>query len=66
MRRKTLENNIKSYFKLPSDKISKIISDAGLPPQIRGERLSTEELVRLSQIIKKYLWFYSKLINISY
>ena len=55
MRRKTLENNIKSYFKLPSDKISKIISDADLPPQIRGEKLSTEELVRLSQIIKKYL-----------
>ncbi len=55
MRRKTLENNIKSYFKLPSETISKIISDAGLPPQIRGEKLSTEELVRLSQIIKKYL-----------
>ena len=55
MRRKTLENNIKSYFKLPSEIVSQIISKANLPTGIRGEKLSTQELVSLSNVLDDYL-----------
>lgn len=55
MRRKTLENNVKSYFKLPSDIVDKIISESGLPKGIRGEKLDTKELVTLSNVINKYI-----------
>lgn len=55
MRRKTLENNIKSYFKLPSELVDKIVSESGLPKGIRGEKLDTQKLVTLSNIINKYI-----------
>ena len=54
MRRKTLENNLKNYFKLPSEKVKEIIAEANLSPTIRGEKLTTAELVNLSNIINKY------------
>ncbi|MBE5757795.1 MAG: ribosomal RNA small subunit methyltransferase A [Clostridiales bacterium] len=55
MRRKTLENNIKSYFKLPTETVDNIISECEFPKQIRGEKLTTDEIIKLSQVIEKYL-----------
>ena len=55
MRRKTIENNMKSYFKLPSATIDEIISRAGLTKGLRGEKLTTQELVNLSNIIFEYV-----------
>ena len=55
MRRKTLENNIKAYFKLPSEQVCEIIEKANLPKGIRGEKLTTQELINLSNILVNYL-----------
>lgn len=52
-RRKTLYNNIKSYFNLTSDKAHQILQEANLPSDIRGEKLTTEQFVALSNIICK-------------
>lgn len=54
MRRKTIENNIKSYFKFSSDLTDEIVSKAGLTKGIRGEKLTTSQLVNLSNIINEY------------
>ena len=54
MRRKTIENNMKSFFKLPSETINTIIAEAGIKPGTRGETLTTAELVKLSNVINKY------------
>ncbi len=55
MRRKTLENNLKSSFKLNSETIHKIYDTLSLPYQVRGETLSTENLVKLANEINKYV-----------
>lgn len=55
MRRKTIENNMKSYFKLSSEEIKDIISEAGIKSGARGETLSTQQLVDLSNIINKHI-----------
>lgn len=55
MRRKTLENNIKSYFKFSQEIVDKIFIESGLDKTIRGEKLTTLEFVNLSNIISKYL-----------
>ncbi len=55
MRRKTLENNLKTSFKLNSETIQDILSRVGLPPQVRGEKLTTEDFVKLSNEINKTL-----------
>lgn len=55
MRRKTLENNLKTSFGLNTEIIRQILDSIGLPPQIRGEKLSTEEFVKLSNEIQKYV-----------
>lgn len=55
MRRKTLENNLKTTFKLSSDTIQEIFSRLGLPPQVRGEKLTTLDFVNLSNEIKKHV-----------
>lgn len=54
MRRKTIENNMKSFFKFPSDMINSIISEAEIKSGTRGETLNTEQLVKLANIINKY------------
>ena len=51
MRRKTILNNLKSYFKLPSSDVEKILDNAGIEKSARGETLSTETLVRLANVI---------------
>lgn len=53
MRRKTLSNNIKSTFSLPVDKVSKVLEDCGFRADIRGEALSVEEFVTLSNELNK-------------
>ncbi len=55
MRRKTLENNLKTSFGLSTETIRQILDNIGLPPQIRGEKLSTEDFVKLSNEIQKYV-----------
>lgn len=55
MRRKTLSNNIKSTFSLSVDKVSKVLEDCGFRADIRGEALSVEEFVTLSNELNKIL-----------
>ncbi len=53
-RRKTLPNSLASGFgELSRDEITKAIIDAGLEPNIRGERLKMEEFVRVSDNLFK-------------
>lgn len=55
MRRKTLENNIRTYFKLPTETIDKIFSELPFPKTIRGEKLTTEDFINLANTISKYI-----------
>lgn len=55
MRRKTLENNLKTSFKLDTATIQNILSAVNLPPQVRGEKLTTEDFVKLSNELNKYV-----------
>ena len=53
-RRKTLLNSLSSYFpQVSKDKLSAIITDCGFDINIRGERLSIDDFVRLSNEILK-------------
>lgn len=54
MRRKTLENNLKTSFGFDNEIISQIMTEAKLPQGIRGEKLTTEQFVKLSNVIYKY------------
>ena len=54
-RRKTLYNNIKSFFGLNSDTATDILNSLQLPLDIRGEKLNTEQFVALSNTIDKYI-----------
>ena len=49
-RRKTLANSLCTEF--PKDAVIKAIADAGLAPDIRGERLSLEDFARLSDLLR--------------
>ena len=55
MRRKTIENNIKSYFKFSSDITNEIVAKAGIKTGTRGETLDTATLVKLSNVINTYV-----------
>lgn len=50
-RRKTLENALLAKLPLPRERIATAIASVGLPEKVRGERLSTEEFVRLSDAL---------------
>ncbi len=52
-RRKMLVNNLMNVYKMPRQTAEKILTDAGLSLTVRGENLSAEDYVRLSQIIYK-------------
>lgn len=54
MRRKTIFNNLKSSFHMPASEIEKILTEANIEKSARGETLSTEQLVTLSNVISKY------------
>lgn len=49
MRRKTLANNLKSFYGLSQAEAVELISQAGLNPQVRGEALTLEEIAALSK-----------------
>lgn len=51
-RRKTLENNLKSAFKISKETCSEIFAAMDLPPMIRGEKLTTEQFSTLTELIK--------------
>lgn len=53
MRRKTISNNIKSYFHLSSEQIDCICKNISISPTTRGESLDTQSLVNLSNEIYK-------------
>jgi len=55
MRRKTIENNLKFSFKISSELVNQIVSEAGLRSGLRGETLSTQELVTLANTIARIL-----------
>lgn len=51
MRRKTLTNNLKACFNMKQAEATAALARAGLAPQVRGEALSLEEMVRLSEVL---------------
>lgn len=54
MRRKTILNNLKSFFKFSSTDLENILVQANINKTARGETLSTEQLVTLSNKIYEY------------
>ncbi len=55
MRRKTIENNLKSTFALSPDIIDKVLLEANIDKRLRGEVLTTAQLVTLSNVLSTYL-----------
>lgn len=55
MRRKTLSNNLKSSFNLSQDNLQKLYTACNLQENIRGEALSVESFVNLSNELNKIL-----------
>ncbi len=53
MRRKTLANNLKSSFNLTGEQIDNILLKADLKSGVRGEALSVEQFVKLSNLINE-------------
>lgn len=51
MRRKTLNNNLKSSYNYSNEQITKLLSQLLLPDNVRGEALSVEQFVKLSNLI---------------
>ena len=51
LRRKTLLNAISAAFPLSKEALANCIADAGLPPDIRGERLSIPQFAVLADLI---------------
>lgn len=51
MRRKTLANNLKNSFKLTGEQVTFVLNKSGLNDKIRGEALSTEQFVTVSNIM---------------
>ena len=54
MRRKTIENNLKASFSLSGNTVDEIIYKAGLTKGLRGEALTTQQLVDLANTITQY------------
>lgn len=50
-RRKTLENNLVNFFKIPRETAKKILAQAGVDEKARGETLSPERLAVLSDAL---------------
>lgn len=55
MRRKTLSNNLKSSFNLTQEKLQELYTNCNLKENIRGEALSVEEFVNLSNELNNIL-----------
>ncbi len=54
-RRKTLANNLMQSFKMSREEANELVLSVTDNPLARGETLTTEEFVRLSEGLKKYL-----------
>ena len=52
-RRKMLVNNLINGYKIPREKAEQILISANLPLTVRGENLSAQDYVKLSEIIYK-------------
>ena len=52
-RRKTLANNLQSAFSIPKAEAEKILVDLGFDPMIRGEKLTVEDFISLSDKISE-------------
>ncbi len=53
MRRKTLANNLKSSFGLTPEQRETLLTQIGVPLSVRGEVLTTEQFVELSNLMTK-------------
>ena len=51
LRRKTLVNSLQTGWNLPKEQLIQIVTDCGLRPDIRGERLSLEDYARLANAL---------------
>jgi 16S rRNA (adenine1518-N6/adenine1519-N6)-dimethyltransferase len=55
-RRKTLLNNLSSYFEqLSKDAVMGLIEAAGVAPGVRGEALSIQEFARIADVFYKQM-----------
>ena len=54
-RRKMLVNNLINVFKLPREKVEEILIKSDIPITARGETLSAEQFIILSNNIKEYI-----------
>ena len=52
-RRKMLVNNLMNGYRMDRQKAEQVLTEAGLPLTIRGENLSAEDFVNLSQVINQ-------------
>lgn len=55
MRRKTLQNNLSQTFGISKAQVEEILTQAGFVATIRGEQLSTEDYVKLTNVMKQYI-----------
>ena len=55
MRRKTLQNNLSQSFGISKAQVEEILTQAGFVATIRGEQLSTEDYVKLTNVMKQYI-----------
>ena len=51
LRRKTLVNSLQTGYQLPKERLAEIVTDCGLSPTVRGERLTLEDFARLSNAL---------------
>lgn len=50
MRRKTLVNNLAASFGIPKQHATDLVTACGFPADVRGERLSLDDFIRLSHV----------------
>lgn len=50
MRRKTLVNNLSASFAMPKQQAADLVTACGFPADVRGERLSLDDFIRLSHV----------------
>ena len=53
MRRKTLANNLSSAYGIPKAEASEIVAACGFPADVRGERLTLDDFIRLSRALPR-------------
>ena len=53
MRRKTLVNNLAASFGIPKQQATDLVTACGFPADVRGERLSLDDFIRLSRAFSR-------------